>query len=170
MSNEWIIGGNAVDRVYVTVLIKPMDNFSPIVEIGDSFTVIEGNKSLISTFHLNITDIDTSEEDVICTIIDQPSHGYVENFSPAPGSERPRKGIPVTAFSAADVIDDYISYVQSIHKGLEPIDDKFTFSCSDGINTSPTMLFPIQIEPSNDEVPEIYMREFYSHGRYRSHY
>ncbi|GBL59322.1 FRAS1-related extracellular matrix protein 2, partial [Araneus ventricosus] len=109
---------------------------------------------------MNITDLDTSEEDIICTIIDQANHGYIENFSPAPGSERPRKGIPVTTFSASDVIDDYISYVQSIHKGLEPIDDKFTFSCSDGINSSPLMSFPIQIEPSNDEVPEIYMREF----------
>ncbi|GFT76574.1 extracellular matrix protein 3 [Trichonephila clavipes] len=160
MSNEWIIGGNAVDRVYVTVLVNPMNNFAPIVEIGDSFNVIEGNKSLITRHHLNVTDLDTMEEDIICTLIEQPSHGYIENFSPAPGSERPRKGLPVTAFSVSDITDDYISYVQSIHKGLEPIDDKFSFSCSDGVNSSPTMVFPIQIEPSNDEVPEIYMREF----------
>ncbi|KFM81378.1 Extracellular matrix protein 3, partial [Stegodyphus mimosarum] len=160
MSNDWIVGGNVVDRVYVSVLIQPVDNSPPNIELGNLFSVQEGNKSLITIFHLNVTDIDTPEEDILCTIIKQPTHGYLENLSPAPGSELPRIGIPVTAFSFSDVVHDYISYVQSIHKGLEPIEDKISFICSDGVNSSPEITFPIRIEPTNDEVPEIYIREF----------
>lgn len=160
LSNDWIVGGNAVDKVHVSVHIKPVDNSPPAIEIGNLFSVLEGNKSVITIFHINITDSDTTDDDIVCTITEQPTHGYIENLSPAPGSERLRVGIPVSSFTASDLSHDYISYVQSIHKGLEPIDDKFLFSCSDGINSSPVMSFPIQIIPTNDEVPEIYIREF----------
>ncbi|XP_054706772.1 FRAS1-related extracellular matrix protein 2-like [Uloborus diversus] len=160
MSNDWIIGGNAVDHIYASVLIKPVDSSAPTVEVGNPLVVLEGNKSLITQHHLNATDADTLDEDVICTLIEPPIHGYLENMAPFPGSERKRIGIPVNSFTISDIFHDYISYVQSIHKGSEPIDDKFTFFCSDGRNESPVHNFSIQIHPTNDEVPEIYIREF----------
>ena len=49
--------------------------------------------------------------------------------------------------------------MQSIHKGVEPVEDRFTFRCSDGINFSENHFFPIVIIPANDEKPEIYLRE-----------
>ncbi|XP_042907734.2 extracellular matrix protein 3 [Parasteatoda tepidariorum] len=159
-SNNWMVDGNIIDRVNVVATITPVDNSSPMVEIGEPLKVLEGRKSLITIDHINVTDSDTLDEDIICAVQDQPSHGYIENFSPSPGSERHRTGIPVTAFSVSDIIHDYISYVQSIHKGTEPTEDKFSLVCSDGLNSSPLNGIQIIIEPSNDEVPEIYMREF----------
>lgn len=160
MSNDWIVGGNRIDHIHVVVDVEPVDNVAPHVVVGPLFTVLEGNKSSITLFHLNATDIDTEDNDITCTIIDQPSQGYVENISPGPGSEISRAGIPITAFTILDLKRNYINYVQSIHKKTEPTQDEFTFSCSDGINFSPTFLFPIHIEPTNDEEPEIHMREF----------
>ncbi|XP_023241151.1 extracellular matrix protein 3-like [Centruroides sculpturatus] len=160
MSNDWIVGGNRIDHIHVVVDVEPVDNVPPNVVVGPLFTVLEGNKSTITLLYLNATDVDTEVDDIICTIIDQPSKGYVENTSPGPGSEIPRDGIPITAFTIADLRRNSINYVQSIHKKTEPTQDEFTFSCSDGVNFAPTLLFLIHIEPTNDEEPEMFMREF----------
>ena len=42
---------------------------------------------------------------------------------------------------------------------MEPLEDRFTFRCSDGTNFSEKHFFPIVIIPTNDEKPEIYLRE-----------
>uniref|UniRef100_A0AAV2LIU3 Calx-beta domain-containing protein n=1 Tax=Knipowitschia caucasica TaxID=637954 RepID=A0AAV2LIU3_KNICA len=76
------------------------------------------------------------------------------------GSEKSRVGTAITAFSIKDIALGHIYYVQSIHKGVEPTEDRFTFRCSDGINFSERHFFPIVIMPANDEKPEIFVREF----------
>ncbi|XP_013785117.2 FRAS1-related extracellular matrix protein 2-like, partial [Limulus polyphemus] len=160
LSNDLLFGGNKINYIQVDVNIEPVDNVAPEVTVGPELVVPEANKSIISTFHLNAVDIDTNDDDIVCTIQVQPLHGYVENISPAPGSEKSRIGIPVTAFKISDIKKYHINYVQSVHKRVEPINDSLTFSCSDGINFSPHSLIPIKIEPTNDEIPEIFMREF----------
>ncbi|XP_059902249.1 FRAS1-related extracellular matrix protein 3 [Gadus macrocephalus] len=160
MSEQWVIGGNKVQglRVYVTIL--PVDSVPPVVTVGDQFVVVEGEKNVITLEHIQTEDIDTENEDILCTIIVQPTSGYVENVSPAPGSEKSRAGTAITAFSVKDIGLGHIYYVQSIHKGVEPVEDRFTFRCSDGINFSERHFFPIVIIPANDEKPEIFVREF----------
>ncbi|XP_076351865.1 extracellular matrix protein 3-like [Tachypleus tridentatus] len=160
MSNDLLLGGNKISYVQVDVNIEPVDNVAPEVTVGPELVVPEANKTTISMFHLNAADVDTKDDDIVCTIQVQPLHGYVENISPAPGSEKSRIGIPVTAFKISDIKRDHINYVQSVHKRVEPINDSLTFSCSDGINFSPHSLISIKIEPTNDEIPEIFMREF----------
>ncbi|XP_067348338.1 FRAS1-related extracellular matrix protein 2a isoform X1 [Channa argus] len=159
MSSDWTIGGNKVSGVHVRVTILPVDSQAPEVSIGIQFSVIEGEKDPIGPQHLNADDNDTPTDDVLCTIIVQPTAGYVENISPAPGSEKSRSGTAISAFTIRDIREGNIYYVQSIHKGAEPVEDRFTFRCSDGINLSENHFFPIVILPANDEKPEIYLRE-----------
>ncbi|XP_028974102.2 FRAS1-related extracellular matrix protein 3 [Esox lucius] len=160
MSDEWVVGGNKVQGVRVLVTILPVDSIPPIVNVGEQFVVIEGEKNVITLDHIQAEDLDTDSDDILCTIIVQPTSGYVENISPAPGSEKSRAGTAITAFSFKDVFLGHIYYVQSIHKGVEPVEDRFTFRCSDGVNFSERHFFPIVIIPANDEKPEIFIREF----------
>uniref|UniRef100_A0A3P9JLJ9 FRAS1 related extracellular matrix 2 n=1 Tax=Oryzias latipes TaxID=8090 RepID=A0A3P9JLJ9_ORYLA len=159
MSDDWTVGGNKVSGVHVRVTILPVDNQAPQVGIGIQFSVIEGEKYAISPEHVNAEDKDTPSDDILCTIIVQPTAGYLENISPAPGSEKSRSGTAISAFTIRDIRDGSIYYVQSIHKGVEPVEDRFTLRCTDGINFSENYFFPIVIIPANDEKPEIYLRE-----------
>lgn len=160
LSDQWVVGGNKVQGVTVYVTILPVDSIPPIVTVGEQFVVVEGEKNVITLNHIQAEDIDTYNEDILCTIVFQPTHGYVENISPAAGSEKSRAGTAITAFSIKDVALQHIYYVQSIHKGVEPVEDRFSFRCSDGINFSEQHFFPIVIIPANDEKPEIFIREF----------
>lgn len=160
MSDEWNVGGNRVNGVRVHVTILPVDNQTPEVTVGYTFNVFEGDKNTIGRNQIRVEDPDTPVEDILCTIIVQPTSGYVENISPSPGSEKSRLGMAVSAFTIRDVNEGHIHYVQSIHKGVEPVEDRFTFRCSDGVNFSERQFFPIVIIPTNDEKPEIFMREF----------
>ncbi|KAG2457200.1 FRAS1-related extracellular matrix protein 2-like [Polypterus senegalus] len=160
LSDEWTIGGNKVHGVRVQVTILPVDSQAPEVTVREQFTVVEGEKNVIELDHMSAEDVDTPNDDLLCTIIVQPTSGYVENISPAPGSEKSRIGTAISAFTIKDIRLGHIYYVQSIHKGVEPVEDRFNFRCSDGINFSQRHFFPIVITPSNDEKPEIFMREF----------
>ncbi|XP_055493466.1 FRAS1-related extracellular matrix protein 2-like [Leucoraja erinacea] len=160
MSDEWDIGGNKVQGVRVQVTILPVDSQAPSVVVGQLFTVVEGEKNSVTTENLRAEDVDSPGDDILCTIIVQPNSGYVENISPAPGSETSRTGTAVTAFSLKEIRLGHINYVQSIHRTVEPVEDRFTFRCSDGINFSHKHFFPILIIPANDEKPAIFMREF----------
>lgn len=160
MSDEWTVGGNKITGVRVHVTILPLDSQAPEVFVGQQFTVTEGEKNLIQNLHISANDADTPLDDLHCTIIVQPTSGYVENISPAPGSEKSRSGTAISAFTIKDIRHRHIYYVQSIHRGVEPVEDRFTFRCSDGINFSERHFFPISIIPFNDEKPDIFMREF----------
>ncbi|TRY98152.1 hypothetical protein DNTS_033085 [Danionella cerebrum] len=159
MSDEWTVGGNRITGVRVQVTILPVDNQTPVVTVGPILKVFEGDKNIIDQIQIKVEDGDTPNEDILCTIVIQPTLGYVENISPAPGSEKSRTGLAVSAFTIRDVNEGHIYYVQSIHKGVEPVEDRFTFRCSDGVNFSERHIFPIIIIPTNDEKPEIFMRE-----------
>ncbi|XP_016064392.1 PREDICTED: FRAS1-related extracellular matrix protein 2 isoform X2 [Miniopterus natalensis] len=154
------IGSNTIQRITVWVTILPVDSQAPEISIGEQFIVREGDKSAITSVHISAEDIDSLNDDILCTIVVQPTSGYVENISPAPGSEKSRAGIAISAFTFKDLRQGHINYVQSVHKGVEPVEDRFIFRCSDGINFSERHFFSIVIIPTNDEHPEIFMREF----------
>ena len=84
MSDQWVVGGNRVQglRVYVTIL--PVDSIPPVVSVGDQFVVVEGEKNVITLEHIQTEDIDTENDDILCTIIVQPTNGYVENVFSSP--------------------------------------------------------------------------------------
>ena len=148
MSDEWSVGGNRVDKVVMDVVIKPVDSEAPFVTVGADFNVDEGKKAMIEPIHLDATDVDTDDEDILCVITTQASEGFVENVSPAPGSEKSRAGIPVSSFTIADVRAGYIFYAQSAHENQEPTEDRFAFICQDGTpNLSDPSFLNIAINP-----------------------
>lgn len=159
-SQEWRVGGSAIKGVTVWVTILPVDSQAPEISVGEQFVVTEGGKSVLTSTHISAEDIDSLNDDILCTIVVQPTSGYVENISPAPGSEKSRAGVAISAFTLKDLRQGHVNYVQSVHKGVEPAEDRFVFRCSDGINFSERQFFPIVILPTNDEQPEIFVREF----------
>ncbi|XP_021508034.1 FRAS1-related extracellular matrix protein 2 [Meriones unguiculatus] len=159
-SQEWRLGSSIIQGVTVWVTILPVDSQAPEISIGEQFVVQEGDKSMITLTHLSAEDVDSLNDDLLCTIVIQPTSGYVENIAPAPGSEKSRAGIAVSAFTLKDLRQGHVNYVQSVHRGVEPVEDRFVFRCSDGINFSERQIFPIVIVPTNDEQPEMFVREF----------
>ena len=154
------VKNNNVKTVQVQIKILPVNNKSPQIIFGAPYGVIEGGKSPILPRHLDALDEDTTYNFLQCIITKQPSFGYLENISPAPGSEKSQQGIPISAFYVEDLRLGNINYVQSVHKGVEIRNDDFQCYCSDGINQSPISNFPIVVYPENDEEPEVFIREF----------
>ncbi|XP_064481470.1 FRAS1-related extracellular matrix protein 2-like isoform X1 [Ornithodoros turicata] len=152
-------GSRNVEDVLVHVEIEPVDSAPPRVSVGQPLPVLEGGKATITRTYLSATDVDSNDETILCNIDVQPTHGYVENASPSPGSESIRAGVPVSSFTISEINSGWVNYVQSIHRGFEPLGDNFSFICSDGINSSPNSKFSIRIHPTNDEQPEIVSSE-----------
>lgn len=159
-SKELEVQNNNVKTVRVQIQILPVNDKSPSIVLGAQYGVNEGEKSPILPRHLDAMDEDTSYNYLQCIITNQPSYGYLENMSPAAGSEKSQQGIPISAFYVEDLRLGNINYVQSVHKGVEIRRDEFRFYCNDGINQSPIKRFPIVVYPENDEEPEVYIREF----------
>ena len=151
------IHGRAESMEIIThVRIIPVDNQFPLVTVLQSITVDEGSKSSVNPSHLEINDADTSPEDIICRIDPQPEFDFLENISPLPGSEKSRAGEAITDFRAADLPNEFINYVQSIHKGYEPTADEFWIRCRDKQNNeSIQKKITVIINPVNDEEPKI---------------
>lgn len=148
MSDQWTVGGNKVERVDIQVKILPVDSEAPVVTVADDFYVSEGKKALIEPIHLIARDDDTNDEDILCVITTQASEGFLENDSPLPGSEKSRAGMPISSFTIGDIVAGNIYFVQSVHQGSEPIEDRFSFVCQDGTpNLSDQMFFNIAIIP-----------------------
>ncbi|XP_059153308.1 extracellular matrix protein 3-like [Physella acuta] len=145
-------------KVSVKVRILPVDNIPPVVSLGIPFEVSEGQKAAILPRHLDATDQDTEDGDILCFIERQPENGYLE--IDAASHEKSTRGIPVSSFTIANLRAGQVNFVQSLHRKREPVDDAFSLSCCDAVSCSPTTVFAVTIRPANDEAPEISLGQF----------
>ncbi len=160
MSDDWIVGGNRYNGIILQFVILPVDSEPPKLQIGRPVIVNEGKKATITSVNLEVTDVDTERNKIMCTVIQQPEHGFIESTTPAEGSELSRVGKRATKFSNLDLMNGKVNYVQSNHKDFEPTVDQFVVTCSDKNNTSPPSTINVLIQPSNDEVPVVLVRQF----------
>lgn len=164
LSSEWVVGGITVQRMHVVVTILPVDSIASEVVVAAQplsfLPVLEGGKRTLTLDQLGMEDVDTPRDDILCIVTVQSSSGYLENVPPAPRSEKSRAGTAISAFSIKEVCLGHVICVQSIHKGVEAVENRYTLQCSDGVNFSPHQFFPIVIIPTNDEKPDLFVCEF----------
>lgn len=136
----------------MAVDIEPVDNQAPVVTVGEQFYVNEGNRTRIELRHLTAADVDTADDDIICVIVTQPNEGYLENVSPAEGSEKSRVGVAISSFTIGDIKAGDINYMQGSNAKSEPDVDRLSFICQDGApNSSPSEFFDIGINPGKSQ-------------------
>ncbi|KAM5148134.1 LOW QUALITY PROTEIN: FRAS1-related extracellular matrix protein 1-like [Mantella aurantiaca] len=142
----------------LNITLTPVNNQQPIMHIGDIFVVDEGSSSVVTPTHLNASDVDTLAENLIFFMETQPQFGYLKNTLPMPGSEKSSSEIKISSFSLQHVTSGYIRYIQSHHRGIEPTADFFMISVSDSLHKSMSVPFYIVIKPTNDEQPQLYVK------------
>ncbi|XP_022647952.1 extracellular matrix protein 3-like isoform X2 [Varroa destructor] len=122
----------------VHVRIIPVDNAAPIIKAAHFYQVMEA-----ASVNLDIEVFDIDSKAFWCHIIEAPSYGR----------------LTLNNDNVVNQIDnnnvDQIVYRQIVHRFVEPTEDHFSLSCSDGINVSPPKKIQISITPQNDETPSL---------------
>nr|XP_015211471.1 PREDICTED: FRAS1-related extracellular matrix protein 1-like [Lepisosteus oculatus] len=142
----------------LNITVLPVNNQPPAIAVGGMFVVEEGSSACLSPEVLNASDLDTPSDDLIFHLEAPPRHGFLENTLPSPGHEKSNAGLRVVSFSLWHLTSGYINYIQAQHQGVEPNSDHFMVTVSDGVHRSTSVPFYIIINPTNDEVPSLLLR------------
>ncbi|XP_044284420.1 extracellular matrix organizing protein FRAS1 [Varanus komodoensis] len=140
------------------ITINPVDDALPVVQ-SPGMRVQEGVKKTISEFELKATDADTEAKFITFTVVQPPRHGLIEHTDDGHHHRQTH------AFTMEDVYQNRISYS---HDGSNSLDDRFTFTVSDGTNpffvveedgkeivTAVPQWFRVEILPVDDGTPRI---------------
>ncbi|XP_052282124.1 FRAS1-related extracellular matrix protein 2-like isoform X2 [Dreissena polymorpha] len=156
-----LIVSDGIHRVPITLKINagsvniPTNMQAPRIIHDNPIHVVEGQKVAISQKNVRVLDDDGDLEQIFCVVKTQPLNGFFTK-----SANNVALGTPISAFAAEDINRGDIWYVQSIHKGVEPVTDKFGLQCSDGKNVGKDTVIDVVIEPTNDEVPKIQVKLF----------
>ncbi|OQR72765.1 FRAS1-related extracellular matrix protein 2-like, partial [Tropilaelaps mercedesae] len=135
--DKFVVGhSKGVAEVYVR--ITPVDNLAPVIDAAGSYKVKEA-----ASVSLTIKISDADSKAAWCHITDPPSYGRVTVD---------RLG-PLGLIN--DTFTEHILYQQTVHSFVEPTDDQFALTCSDGINISRPTFINISVIPQNDEIPSL---------------
>uniref|UniRef100_A0ABM5GKG1 Extracellular matrix organizing protein FRAS1 n=1 Tax=Pogona vitticeps TaxID=103695 RepID=A0ABM5GKG1_9SAUR len=150
-------GTNEVSQNF-DITINPVDDSLPVVQSA-GMTVQEGMRKTITEFELKARDMDTEAMSITFTVVQPPRHGLIERGH---DGHRYRQ---THAFTMEDVYQNRISYS---HDGSNSLEDRFTFTVSDGTNpffvveedgkeivTAIPQWFRVEILPVDDGTPRI---------------
>lgn len=144
----------------LNITITPVNNQVPAIIMGNPIFLDEGGTFRFTPGVLTAKDPDSEPGDIEFKVTKQPQFGYIENIKPSPGSEKSNIGKRIMSFKLQDIIDKSINYVQSNHKGLEPIYDEFQCYATDGKHQSSIEGIGLTIIPQNDEEPDVMLHDF----------
>ncbi|KAF6206090.1 hypothetical protein GE061_017315 [Apolygus lucorum] len=131
---------NSTRRIGIEVVIEPVDDSPPQVDVKRLVSVDEGGQTTITKENVAVWDDDTDNKDVICDVILPPTCGTVY---PSP--------FTVHQLEAGSVV-----YSQTEHARMEPMEDTFIISCHD-VNPlrKHSGRLTVAIHPLNDEEPSM---------------
>ncbi|ESO92424.1 hypothetical protein LOTGIDRAFT_233175 [Lottia gigantea] len=144
----------------LNITITPVNNQSPKTILGAPILVTEGETYNVGKNILTVTDPDSKTKEIEFKITKQPQWGYLENVKPSPGSEKSNAGLRINSFTYSDILDGSINYVQSNHRGVEPVHDQCELYATDGKLNSKPEIVSIGIVPTNDEAPDLMLKDF----------
>ncbi len=128
----------AVGTQTFSIAITPIDN-PPQIVANTGFTLGEGTGKTITTTELSAND-ENAATDIIFTITTLPANGEITNDGNSLPTASP-------TFTQDDLVNDRIRYQ---HDGSETNSDLFSFSVSDGTQSSDQFDFNIAVTPVND--------------------
>ena len=155
-----IVNGEIVQNgTNVNVRIRPIDDDPPVIRTSARLVVNEGGRAAFSARHLNAVDRDSPDSAIRFVLNASCRYGFIEDLTPARGSEFVPIDVPRTEFPLAHVRAGNVRYVQSRHDGFELTIDRCHVRATDGKNWSPVKTIRINVEPVNDETPTIKVNE-----------
>ncbi|XP_064918597.1 extracellular matrix organizing protein FRAS1 isoform X3 [Columba livia] len=150
-------GTNEVSQTF-HITINPVDDSLPVVQ-SLGMTVQEGLRKTITEFELKARDADTEAESITFTVVQPPRHGLIERTSSGQRYHR------AATFTMDDIYQNRVSYS---HDGSNSLQDRFTFTVSDGTNplfivedggkevvTAAPQHFQVDILPVDDGTPRV---------------
>ncbi|XP_013371586.1 PREDICTED: extracellular matrix protein FRAS1 isoform X1 [Chinchilla lanigera] len=150
-------GINEVTQTF-HITIHPVDDSLPVVQ-NWGMRVQEGMRKTITEFELKAVDADTQADSVTFRVVQPPRHGTIERTS------RGQHTRSAPSFTMEDIYQNRVSYS---HDGSNSLNDRFTFTVSDGTNpffmveeggkeitTAAPQQFRVDILPVDDGTPTI---------------
>ncbi len=126
----------------VDVTIVPQ-NEAPSIDANAGMTVNEGDSLVLSPAMLGVSDPDNLDTEVTFNISTTVTNGRLELTT--------NTGVAITSFTLDDLNNNRVQYV---HDDSETTSDSFTFSVTDGTETTADQNFNITVTPV-DEAPVI---------------
>ena len=136
-STTAVLSGLAQPGAIAVAYLDPV-NVMPVVENAGPLEVDEAGDKTLTTTQLNASDTDTSSADLVFTVTTATSHGSLENSS----------GTVLSSFSLDDIKAGEVTYV---HDSGGATSDEFSFTLTDGLNTTSVDTFSISITQIDDD-------------------
>ena len=114
------------------ITINPV-NDAPVLTTNTGVTVNEAGSVAITSAQLAASDVDSTTAQVRFTVTVAPTRGSIR-----------RNGTPVSSFTQAEINNGLMTYQ---HNGGGSAPDGFTFTVTDGIQTTAAATFAITVQP-----------------------
>ncbi|XP_031671093.1 extracellular matrix protein FRAS1-like [Oncorhynchus kisutch] len=145
---------NRLDNQMCTITITSKGTQPPVVAVRSGIKVQGGGRVQLSTNHIDVSDLDTPNKDLLVWMISTPKYGFIENTIGRVGlmgGSNTRIISPEVPFSVDDLTTDHIFYVQNVQNTEHHYQDTFSFYISDGSSQTEAFNVQIDIQQSKEE-------------------
>ncbi|XP_042177181.1 extracellular matrix organizing protein FRAS1-like [Oncorhynchus tshawytscha] len=149
---------NRLDNQMCTITITSKGTQPPVVAVRSGIKVQGGGRVQLSTNHIDVSDLDTPNEDLLVWMISTPKYGFIENTIGRVGLMGGSNTLiisPEVPFSVDDLTTDHIFYVQNVQNTEHHYQDTFSFYISDGSSQTEAFNVQIDIQSKEEKVPVV---------------